>query len=191
MRNEGLTEKGNIKLCFDDKLNKALTLSLGKLDSIKKIAESEYESQKDNLRMLVLTDFIRKNTKNKIGTDEQLSEISIVSIFETIRRTKTTAKLGILSGTFAVFSSSLEEKIRSLLGKKGDRLSCKPLGDTGYSEFVFSVSNKEKVKIITQIFEGGDINILVGTKALLGEGWDSPCINSLILASFSMSSFLL
>lgn len=190
MRNEGLTEKGNIKLCFDDKLNKALTLSLGKLDSIKKIAESEYESQKDNLRMLVLTDFIRKNTKNKIGTDDQFSEISIVSIFETIRRTKTTAKLGILSGTFAVFSSSLEAKIRSLLGKKGDRLSCKPLSDTGYSEFVFSVSNKEKVKIITQIFEDGDINILVGTKALLGEGWDSPCINSLILASF-VGSFML
>jgi superfamily II DNA or RNA helicase len=30
----------------------------------------------------------------------------------------------------------------------------------------------------------------VGTKSLLGEGWDSPCINSLILASF-VGSFVL
>ena len=32
--------------------------------------------------------------------------------------------------------------------------------------------------------------ILIGTKSLLGEGWDSPCINSLILASF-VGSFML
>ena len=32
--------------------------------------------------------------------------------------------------------------------------------------------------------------MLVGTKSLLGEGWDSPCINSLILASF-VGSFML
>ena len=34
------------------------------------------------------------------------------------------------------------------------------------------------------------MNVLVGTKSLLGEGWDSPCINSLILASF-VGSFVL
>ena len=40
------------------------------------------------------------------------------------------------------------------------------------------------------MFEKGFINILIGTKSLLGEGWDSPCINSLILASF-VGSFML
>lgn len=190
LRKEKLVEKGNAKLCFGDKLNKVLTLSLGKLDSIKKIAKCECDNQKENLRMLILTDYIRQNTKGKIGTNLVFSEISIVSIFESLRRENLSAKLGILSGTFAVFHSSLEDKIRTLLGDKGHRLSCKPLGQTGYSEYIFGVSNKEKVKIITQIFEEGDINILVGTKALLGEGWDSPCINSLILASF-VGSFML
>ena len=190
LKKEQLVEKGNAKLCFGDKLNKTLTLSLGKLDSIKKIAKCENDNLKEKLRMLVLTDFIRQNTKNKIGSQSNFSEISIVSIFETLRRENMSAKLGILSGTFAVFHSSLEEKIRSLLGSKGHRLLCKPLGETGYSEYIFGVSNKEKVKIITHIFEEGDINILVGTKALLGEGWDSPCINSLILASF-VGSFML
>jgi hypothetical protein len=40
------------------------------------------------------------------------------------------------------------------------------------------------------VFAEGAIHILVGTKSLLGEGWDSPNINSLILASF-VGSFML
>ena len=46
------------------------------------------------------------------------------------------------------------------------------------------------VDYVGKLFEQGRIQILVGTKSLLGEGWDSPCINSLILASF-VGSFVL
>lgn len=46
------------------------------------------------------------------------------------------------------------------------------------------------VHIITQIFQCGEIEVLIGTKSLLGEGWDAPAINSLILASF-VGSFVL
>lgn len=51
-------------------------------------------------------------------------------------------------------------------------------------------ASKERVALLTEMFEKGFINILIGTKSLLGEGWDSPCINSLILASF-VGSFML
>ena len=40
------------------------------------------------------------------------------------------------------------------------------------------------------LFEKGEIEILIGTKSLLGEGWDSPCINALIMAS-SVGSYVL
>ena len=43
---------------------------------------------------------------------------------------------------------------------------------------------------VTDIFSKGYMQVLIGTKSLLGEGWDSPCINSLILASF-VGSFML
>jgi hypothetical protein len=46
------------------------------------------------------------------------------------------------------------------------------------------------VHIVTQIFQRGEIEVLIGTKSLLGEGWDAPAINSLILASF-VGSFVL
>ena len=50
--------------------------------------------------------------------------------------------------------------------------------------------DNEIVSIITRIFQEGEIEVLIGTKSLLGEGWDAPAINSLILASF-VGSFVL
>ena len=48
-----------------------------------------------------------------------------------------------------------------------------------------SSSGKNKVvAAITELFQQGIIKILVGTKSLLGEGWDAPAMNTLILASY-------
>jgi hypothetical protein len=46
------------------------------------------------------------------------------------------------------------------------------------------------VALITSLFNQGSITILVGTTSLLGEGWDAPSVNSLILASF-VGSYML
>jgi hypothetical protein len=46
------------------------------------------------------------------------------------------------------------------------------------------------VGLITALFNRGGINVLVGTTSLLGEGWDAPSVNSLILASF-IGSYML
>ncbi|MEQ9229530.1 MAG: hypothetical protein RIF46_02535, partial [Cyclobacteriaceae bacterium] len=63
--------------------------------------------------------------------------------------------------------------------------------DSNY--LILNPSSKLKnniVGIITHLFETGEIQVLVGTKSLLGEGWDAPSINTLILASF-VGSFVL
>ncbi len=46
------------------------------------------------------------------------------------------------------------------------------------------------VALVTRLFQRGAIRVLVGTQALLGEGWDAPAINSLILASNAGSYML-
>ena len=46
------------------------------------------------------------------------------------------------------------------------------------------------VGLITALFKQGGIHVLVGTTSLLGEGWDAPSVNSLILASF-VGSYML
>jgi len=44
--------------------------------------------------------------------------------------------------------------------------------------------------VITAMFTRGDLRILVGTQSRLGEGWDAPVLNSLVLAS-NTASFML
>ena len=53
-----------------------------------------------------------------------------------------------------------------------------------YVQVGFPSSAKGIVAAVTELFQRGRIQVLVGTKSLLGEGWDAPCVNSLILGSF-------
>jgi hypothetical protein len=48
----------------------------------------------------------------------------------------------------------------------------------------------DPVRLLTNLFSRGEIQILVGTQSLLGEGWDAPALNSLVLAS-NTASFML
>ena len=59
-----------------------------------------------------------------------------------------------------------------------------------YVEVRFSGGTRVSVPAITRAFQEGLFTILVGTAALLGEGWDSPCANALIIAS-SVRAFML
>ena len=185
-----LVERNKVCMQNNSKIEKELLSSLGKMDSIIKITDCESNSLKEDLRLLILTDYIRKPSLSKIGTDEIFKDMSIISIFENIRRHYQAYKLAVLSGTLVILPSNLEQDIRDLLKDNSKKLSVSPLKDTGYSEFVFKTSNKEKVSVVGKIFEEGKVNIMIGTKSLLGEGWDSPCINTLIMASF-VGSFML
>ena len=59
-----------------------------------------------------------------------------------------------------------------------------------YLKVSISGSYHDLVTALTQLFQEGHIQVVIGTKSLLGEGWDAPCVNSLILASF-VGSFML
>ena len=46
------------------------------------------------------------------------------------------------------------------------------------------VTGSRLVEAFTRMLSAGRINVLVGTRSLLGEGWDAPAVNSVVLASF-------
>mgnify|MGYP003290408509 CR=1 FL=1 len=186
-----LIEKRKVQLITTDKINRMLASSMGKLKSIEIIAENDVNNLGDGLRMLVLTDFIKKEIKKSIGTDDELHTMGAVPVFEAIRRRlgeKT--KVALLTGTLVILPDSAVASAQKISNEEKASCIVKPIEGTNHSEVVFGGSNKHKVGIITKIFALGEINILVGTKSLLGEGWDSPNINSLILASF-VGSFML
>lgn len=177
LKKHGSYEKKRVCLHLNDALKRALISSLGKLDSIKVIAANEWKTMGEELRMLVLTDYIHKDELGKIGReDAEFRSVNIVSIFENLRRQIPEAKIGVLSGSLVILPSELKTA--------GLDASFSELPGTNYSLVSFTGGTRQAVPAVGKLFEKGAVRVLVGTKSLLGEGWDSPCINTLILASF-------
>lgn len=191
LRWAGLMEKAGVNLTDYAKLEKVLTASLGKLESIHRITEFEYKNLKGQLRQVILGDFIRKEY---LSDTVHINKIGVVPIFEHLRRRKVEGiKLGVLTGSLVIIPQSARAKLNEVTRMQGVEMAqTKPLPyDADY--LVVAVNDKLRhdiVHIITQVFESGEITVLIGTKSLLGEGWDAPSINVLVLASF-IGSFVL
>lgn len=183
LQENGVIERKKVVLELDERMKRILSTSLGKLDSISLIAKSEANNLKSNLRMLILTDYIKRESLKNINKNH-FPDINIISIFKTVLDSNTNLNIGILSGSLVVIPNSLKDMLIERAKTYNLIPSFRKLPDLDYSEVIMGVENRLKVLIITKLFEDGNINILIGTKALLGEGWDSPCINSIILASF-------
>ncbi len=193
----GAVERRKVSLKSNDRITRVLVSSISKLRSIEEIVRFESESLGTDLRMVVLTDYIRKAAFPRSEEDiESLKQIGVVPIFETIRRNSpNSALLGILSGTLVVVpcqAKDLLEQIAASMGIEPSSIKYSPLShDEDYCSVGIVGTGKQKiVRLITRLFSRGGITVLVGTKSLLGEGWDAPSINSLILASF-VGSFML
>ena len=172
----------NRKVCIvhDDRIDKKMYLSLSKLNSIKEIIKHEYSYIKQKMKCLVLTDYIKIKTKNYIGNNEKtIDSFGTLPIFEYLRRENLkNIKLCCLSGTVCIIP-------KTCLSYLKEDFTFIETEDNNYVEVVVNASNRKKlVNSITNLFEIGMFNVLIGTKSLLGEGWDSPCINTMIMASF-------
>jgi hypothetical protein len=100
-------------------------------------------------------------------------------------------KLAAISGKIVIVPNICMAQIKEIAARDNARMRVVPIKETQHSELRFEGSNSaQKIAVITRAFNMGIINGIVGTKSLLGEGWDSPVINTLILGS-SVGSFML
>ncbi len=193
LKHHGTVHRRQISFQADDKTQKLLSTSVSKLESIQKVVDFEYRQLKDRLRCVILSDYIRKEIYGSSGTEPgRIDQMGVVPIFELLRQQRVDAyRLGVLTGSLVIISRQAVSRL-TLLSQQNEsfRLSIKPFKiDDGYAE-VSSNNHHMLVQLVTQLFEAGDIRVLIGTKSLLGEGWDAPSINALVLASF-VGSFVL
>jgi ERCC4-related helicase len=170
-----MIERKRIVLTEPEKIKAKLRLSTSKLNSITTIVEHELESLKDDLRMVILTDYIRKGEMPTSELDlEKQEKIGIIPIFERLRkRFPIEINLGILTGSMVVIPKFALPQLEKIIHNKNLNLQ----------KLSIELASKI-VEVITELFTQGGITVLVGTKSLLGEGWDAPTINSLVLATF-------
>ncbi|ATW04192.1 hypothetical protein CHN51_12125 [Sphingorhabdus sp. YGSMI21] len=197
LRKLGLVEGNRVKLLESRAVIKAVAGSLAKLDSIIEIAKAEQQNLADKLRMVVLTDHVRaSDLPRKEDQPFTPAKLGVVPIFETLRRAKLQeSRIAVLTGTLVIIPdtarSSLSEAAKAA-HIPGKEIKIRTLdGCPGYSQLQLAGSGNQKtVRLITHLFNLGEIRILVGTQALLGEGWDAPTINTLVLAS-NVGSYML
>lgn len=195
LKAEGVIEKKKVSFTTTPSIEKLLTTSKGKCESIKDIVAHEYQADGKELRLLVLTDYIRKEYEKALGTDADVVSLGVIPFFEQLRRsvgTQTDLRLGVLCGTIVIIPAEAKDALVEVVGDSG-KITFSKIGNLSEEDYV-------KVNVVgdahfltgavTEIFTQGYMQVLIGTKSLLGEGWDSPCINSLILASF-VGSFML
>ena len=196
LKANGLIERNQVKLIRNKKQDVLLNQSLGKLNAVRDIFKAEYQALGSNLRQLVLTDFIRKDFQIHLGDNNaEFAQLGVLSYFESIRREiikqSWSVPMAILTGSLVILPTSAKESLEALIPK--DRLSYDTIGKLNKNDYLkvnVSGSHHDLVTALTQLFQEGHIQVIIGTKSLLGEGWDAPCVNSLILASF-VGSFML
>lgn len=195
LRRYGAIEKKQINFHHNNQITSSLSSSISKLNGIKRIVDFEYGQLGQNLRLVVLADYIRKEFLSQENENNiELNKIGVIPIFEILRRDfRQNKKIAVLTGSIVIIPAAAYPALEAKLAQYENlKIASSPLP---YDNRYLLLQTTEQLKhhivhLITQIFQEGEIEVLVGTKSLLGEGWDAPAINALILASF-VGSFVL
>ncbi len=196
LKSLGLIDRKQVQLLRNKQLDQLLNQSLGKLNAVRDIFKAEYETLGSELRQLILTDFIRKDFETHLGNPEvQYSQLGVLPYFEVLRRELVEQQLdvpvAVLTGSLVIIPSAVKPRLEAIFGP--NKITFQPVGQLDENDYVkvrLVGSQHDLVSAVTQLFQEGHIHVVIGTKSLLGEGWDAPCVNSLILASF-VGSFML
>lgn len=186
LRRLNVFERNQVNFVGEQLLYKSLAYSPSKLKSIIDIVSSERKTLSKNLNCVILTDYIRKEfLKTKPADIDTINKIGVLPIFQYVKNyCSHNDELAVLTGSVVIIHKSILNAFEAI--ESTTNFSFLPLEIDESFLLVTSKAKSEKsiVQIMTELFENGNIKVLIGTKALLGEGWDAPSINSLILASF-------
>ncbi len=196
-RRLGLIERRRAVVGETARVARLLNASLGKLSAITDIVAREGAALGDGFRCVVLSDHIRRAYLPVApGHLPTIDKLGVVPIFEVLRRAAIPGvSLGLLSGSLILLPASAGELLWEVVAREGidpARLSLEPAAfDPDYFEVrIGGEAGHRIVHLVTEVFQAGAVNVLVGTQALLGEGWDAPAVNTLVLAS-TVRSFML
>lgn len=182
-----LLHKRELLLTSHPQLDRALALNPMKINACVHIHQIEYQLRGTQLRQVILTDYIRDE---QLVTGAASGEASLGAwpVFSALcQAPAATPAMGLLTGRLSLLPTALVTQLSAELNQ--DKISVSLFAEApGYSKL--SGPLNALTNLYTRLLISGQIQLLVGTRALLGEGWDAPVVNSLILAS-SVGSFML
>lgn len=197
LHRHGLIEGQRVKLGETRRIVRMIAGDRAKIASIVEIARAESAACGARLRMVVLSDHIRASELPPAPeAGFKPTKLGVAPIFETLRRLDLPGEqVALLSGSLVILPCKAVQSLHELAAKRGiaaTDLRALPLAHcVSHQRIEAGGSAKQAlVALVTDLFTDGQVTILVGTQSLLGEGWDAPVINSLVLASNSASYML-
>ena len=186
----GAVDKKVINLLYNPKVESSLSENLGKLDSINEIIKNEYNNLGDNMKMVITTDYIKDDYSD--FEENELNQSGVMPIFNNITDKLKFKNVCVLTGSVVIIPTDAVDVFKEICVNhkiKEENVNISEIKEDFRFSRVEMKNNAVTVKVITELFEREKINILIGTVALIGEGWDAPFVNTLIMAS-AISSYV-
>lgn len=182
-----LLHKNELSLERSRRVERSLGLSTSKIKACCNIHKLEYKHRGNKLKQVILTDYIRDE---EINTKLDLGNVNLGAwpVFKfLISESQIPKNIALISGRLTIIHRDLRDDFVKLVEEKRFRFC-----DIEQNNEYYKISGplNQITNALTTLLINNKINVLVGTRSLLGEGWDAPCVNSLVLAS-SVGSFML
>lgn len=163
-----------------DPIEKLLSHSAAKDHAAGEILRLELEREgSERLRCVIVTDFVEHGNHEGLAGE---AAAGAVRTFDLLASDPQTAALSpvLLTSRFLRVSSADAETIASELALLlGDDVTV--AGGGGASRDLQTQAGQGKVvAAVSELIRRGRVRVLVGTRGLLGEGWDCPAVNTLI-----------
>jgi len=186
----GALEGRRIELLRHPRRQHLLGSAAGMIDATAAIVDAEKAHFGESLRLVVLSDHVRAADFPAAG-DAAMSplRLGVVPVFERLRRLRLPGVIpAVLSGSLVVLPATAWPAFAVLLAERGEDAQTLARTALPHAPDFLRIepgtrARQAVVAAVTELFTRGEINLLCGTSALLGEGWDAPAINSLVLAS--------
>lgn len=180
MKSLDLLRRREICIERSRRVERSLAQCAGKIDAAVEIHLAELDVRGAALRQVILVDYIR-DEQNRSTHSDDFSALGAWPVYrELVARSPTRTSCALLTGRLSVIHVSIVDRVFGAIGAARCTIEpFEPLADC----FRISGPLAQIADALTTLLAEGHITALVGTRALLGEGWDCPAVNSIVLAS--------
>ena len=170
-------------------ISRVMAYASAKYDALREILTTEMQALGPDIRAVIVTDFEKTSATTLVEDVLDKEAGGAVAAYRAVLQSEATDRLNpvLMTGTTVLVDDDLLQKIfprfEQWVDERGLDIKFEYIERGEY----FEIRGKGKdwlpryyTMMITELFQEGVTNCLVGTRGLLGEGWDASRINVLI-----------
>ncbi|WP_299058116.1 DEAD/DEAH box helicase family protein [uncultured Nocardioides sp.] len=166
-------------------VDRVLARSAAKSRALVEIVSAEHRALGERLRMLVVCDHERATATvpaDLHGVVSVRAGSARLALADLLADPVTAALDPVLvtGRTVAAAPATLERLRARVRADRGVDLVVGPPDDDGAAELAGAWTSRTWVRAVSDLLADGGCRVLVGTRALLGEGWDAPALTGLV-----------